>query len=74
MIVDTDGRILMVNAAMARMTGFSENDLIGSLCTILDCDACDQLRSDTEEKWCRLFVRKRVHNKRCTMTKKSGAY
>ena len=74
MIVDTDGRILMVNAAMARMTGFSENEMIGSSCTILDCDACDQLRSDTEEKWCRLFVRKRVRNKRCTMTKKNGAY
>ena len=74
MIVDTDGRILMVNAAMTRMTGFSENEMIGSPCTILDCDACDQLRSDTEEQWCRLFVRKRVSNKRCTMTKKGGAY
>jgi two-component system response regulator HydG len=74
MIVDTDGRILMVNAAMARMTGFPENEMIGSPCTILDCDACDQLRSDTEEKWCRLFVRKRVQKKRCTMTKKSGVY
>jgi len=74
MMVDTDGRILMVNAAMARMTGFAENEMIGSPCTILDCDACDQLRSDTEEKWCRLFVRKRVRNKRCTMTKKNGAY
>ena len=74
MIVDTDGRILMVNAAMVRMTGFPENEMIGSPCTILDCDACDQLRSATEEKWCRLFVRKRVSNKRCTMTKKGGAY
>jgi two-component system, NtrC family, response regulator HydG len=74
MMVDTDGRIVMVNAAMARMTGFAENEMIGSPCTILDCDACDQLRSDTEEKWCRLFVRNQVRNKRCTMTKKSGAY
>ena len=74
MIVDTEGRILMVNAAMARMTGFAESEMIGSPCTILDCDACDQLRSATEEKWCRLFVRKRVSNKRCTMTKKGGAY
>ena len=30
MIVDTDGRILMVNAAMVRMTGFPENEMIGS--------------------------------------------
>jgi len=64
----------MVNTAMARMTGFPENEMIGSPCTILDCDACDQLRSDTEEKWCRSFVRKRVRNKRCTMAKKSGDY
>jgi PAS domain S-box-containing protein len=74
MIVDTDGRILMVNAAMARMTGFPENEMIGSPCTILDCDACEQLRSATEEKWCRLFVRQRVRNKRCIITKKNGAY
>jgi two-component system response regulator HydG len=74
MIVDTDGRILMVNAAMAGMTGFPEDEMIGSPCTILDCDACEQLRSATEEKWCRLFVRQRVRNKRCTMTKKNGAY
>ena len=74
MVVDTEGRILMVNAAMARMTGFAENEMIGSPCTILDCDACDRLRSATEEQWCRLFVSKRVRNKRCTMTKKSGVY
>ena len=74
MIVDTEGRILMVNAAMARMTGFAENEMIGSPCTILDCDACDRLRSATEEQWCRLFVSKRVHNKRCIMTKKGGVY
>jgi two-component system response regulator HydG len=74
MIVDTDGHILMVNAAMAHMTGFPEDEMIGSPCTILDCDACEQLRSATEEKWCRLFVRQRVRNKRCTMTKKNGAY
>ena len=71
MVVDTDGRILMVNAAMARMTGFAENEMIGSPCTILDCDACEQLRSATEEKWCRLFVRRRVRNKRCIITKKT---
>ncbi len=74
MVVDTDGRILMVNAAMTRMTGFAENEMVGSLCTILDCDACEQLRSATEKKWCRLFVRKRVRNKRCTLMKKNGAY
>jgi len=74
MIIDPEGRILMVNAAMARMTGFSESEMIGSPCSILDCDACEKLRSDTEEKWCRLFERQRIRNKRCTMMKKSGAY
>ena len=74
MIIDPEGRILMVNAAMARMTGFSESEMIGSPCSILDCDACEKLRSDTEEKWCRLFERQRIRNKRCTMMKKSGTY
>ncbi len=74
MIVNTEGRILLVNKAMARMTGFSASEMIGSPCSILDCDACEKLRSNTEEKWCQLFERQQIRNKRCTMIKKNGAY
>jgi len=74
MIVDTHGRIVLANPAMAAMCGFSEKEMIGSPCTILDCDACDLLRSETNHVWCGLFVHKSVHNKPCTVIRKDGTY
>jgi two-component system response regulator HydG len=38
MIVSPDGVIRMANAAMARMTGFKIEELVGSTCNILECD------------------------------------
>ena len=49
MIVDTNGNIVMVNPAMAKMSGFSENEMIDVPCTILECDACELLRSETNK-------------------------
>jgi PAS domain S-box-containing protein len=74
MIVSPDGVIRMANAAMARMTGFKVEELVGASCTILECDACEILRSASEEKWCRLFEREVVSNKRCIVTRKDGSY
>ena len=59
MIVDSNGIIRKVNAAMGRMTGYPESELLGKPCSILDCDACEQLRSESNHKWCRLFEKKK---------------
>ena len=74
MIVSPDGVIRMANAAMARMTGFKIEELVGATCTILECDVCEILRSESERKWCRLFEREVVSNKRCMLTRKDGSY
>jgi two-component system response regulator HydG len=74
MVVDTQGNIVMVNPAMARMSGFSEEEMVDSPCTILDCDACELLRSEANKLWCGLFVRQSVHKKHCTVTRKDGTY
>jgi PAS domain S-box-containing protein len=74
MIVSPDGVIRMANAAMARMTGFKIEELVGATCTILECDVCEIMRSESESKWCRLFEREVVSNKRCMLTRKDGSY
>ena len=74
LVVDRNGTILLVNDAMVRLSGFSREELIGSSCTILDCDACELLRSDCEDAWCRLFKKRSVKNKRCMLTRKDGSY
>ena len=74
MIVDSNGIIRKVNAAMGRMTGYPESELLGKPCSILDCDACEQLRSESNHKWCRLFEKKKVTGKHCMITRNNGSY
>jgi two-component system, NtrC family, response regulator HydG len=74
MVVGKDGTILMVNSYMEDLTGFSPQELMGASCTILNCDACELIRSESRKKWCKLFEIERVKGKRCMMMKKNGAY
>lgn len=74
MIVDPDGNISLVNAAMRKLTGFSEEHLVSTTCTVLGCDACELLRNGSRNAWCVLFERQQVLNKRCTITKRDGSY
>ena len=67
MVVDSRGKIVMVNPAMTRMSGFTEEEMVDSPCTILDCDACDIFRSEAKKEWCGLFVRQSVYKKHCSV-------
>ncbi len=74
MMVGNDGAIRMVNPAMERITGYSRNELEGSSCTILECDACELFRSEGRHEWCVLFEVGFVNKKRCLFRKKDGSY
>ena len=74
MLVGPDGTIIVVNAAMERFSGYSREELVGVSCTILNCDACDLIVSESKEKWCMLFETGKMKGKRCLMTKKDGSY
>ena len=74
MIVDPNGIIRMVNAAMVQLTGFNEKELIGKPCSVLKCDACERVRSESNKNWCRLFEKKKVNGKHCMITNKGGNY
>lgn len=73
MIVGDDGKIVMVNAALERITGYPKEELIGAPCTLLDCDACEVFGSEGGGKWCMLFATGSVKEKRCLFLRKDGS-
>jgi two-component system response regulator HydG len=72
MIVDTEGTIVTNNKALEKMTGYAKGDLIGKLCTILNCNICEIARESKGEKWCSLFRTGTVKMRKCTLLKKNG--
>lgn len=74
MIVDADGTIVSVNKALENMTGYCDEELIGKLCTIFNCNICEIARERKGEKWCSLFRTGEVSMRRCALMKKDGSY
>ncbi len=68
MVIDTRGRIQAVNPAAERMTGYSEKELIGKSCKILNCTGCRIRGMGTGEQWCRLFSVGKSRDKKCLIT------
>ncbi len=74
LFVGGSGQILYANQKMEALTGFAVDELVGSPCTILNCDVCDLIRSKGGAEWCKLFVVGRALGKRCLVTRKDGSY
>ena len=72
LVVDIKGRIMAVNPAMEKMTGYSESELVGQLCTILNCTNCRIFGAKGGEPWCMLFKIGKVKDKECVITDKQG--
>ena len=73
-VIGPDGAILMVNRALERMTGYGRDELIGSSCSLFNCDTCDIARSAGKGKWCSLFDQGYLTHKRCLLMRKDGSY
>ena len=74
MVVGEDGIIIMVNAAMEKLSGFSREELVGSSCSILNCDVCTNDAPKSGDKWCHLFQVGKIEDKQCLFMKKNGTY
>ena len=72
MVVDPQGVIRAVNQAMATMTGYGKQELIGQSCEILCCDACFFERTEGRESYCALFSEGRIIRRKCAMRHKDG--
>ena len=41
MVVDPSGKVLWLNPAAERLTGYTADEMIGQSCRILDCTGCE---------------------------------
>ena len=74
MLVSPAGAIMMANRAMEKITGYSRKELMGSPCSIFQCDACANARSEGRGHWCEIFDVGRAHRRSCLLRRKDGSY
>ncbi|MFW5836597.1 MAG: sigma-54 interaction domain-containing protein [Desulfovibrionaceae bacterium] len=72
-LIRPDGRIMMVNDAMCRLTGYSRDELLDQPCSVLGCDACQISRREGRAHWRRLFDTGRESRKSCHLLRKDGS-
>ena len=72
MVVDEEGMIVAVNQATEQITGFSREELIGSPCTILNCDNCSARCAPGKNFTCQLFETKQIERRKCNLRRKDG--
>lgn len=70
LVFDTRGRFLAANKAAEKMTGYTEEELKSKDCRILNCTGCKILAQGEKEKWCKLFSKGQVLDKKCLITHK----
>lgn len=72
MLVENGGRILFVNRAMELLTGYSEEELVGQECALLEFGCCPRVPGVKKRGPCRLFAGGRLHNEHFTLKRKDG--
>jgi len=70
LVVDPRGKIIAVNPAGERLTGYSQAELVGQSCRMLDCTGCDIYAKGPAERWCGLYAKGDVRAKKCLITSK----
>ncbi|KPJ77787.1 MAG: Fis family transcriptional regulator [Deltaproteobacteria bacterium SG8_13] len=70
LVVDPAGKIVAMNPAAERLTGYRADELVGKSCRMLDCTGCDIIAKGPAEKWCGLYARGNVRAKKCLITNK----
>lgn len=71
-IVDDHGNFIAANDSAQLMTGYSEAELKGRSCRLLNCTGCNIVGKGPGKKWCGLFSAGRVRDKKCMITSASN--
>ncbi|THB78618.1 MAG: PAS domain S-box protein [Desulfobacteraceae bacterium] len=77
MFIGPEGTLLMVNKAFETLTGYTSEEAIGMPCTLLGCDACEQIiQTGQHTSWCKLFEKDQPDLKkcRCVIKRKNGSF
>ncbi len=67
-LVDEKGRFIAANETAQLMTGYTEDQLKGQSCRILNCTGCKIIGKGLGENWCGLFEEKFIREKKCMIT------
>ncbi|MCP3901635.1 MAG: PAS domain S-box protein, partial [Desulfobacteraceae bacterium] len=67
-IVDAKGFFIAANPTAQLLTGYSEEELKGQSCRILNCTGCKLIGEGKGEKWCGLFSEGLIREKKCMIT------
>ncbi|MBF0379253.1 MAG: sigma 54-interacting transcriptional regulator [Desulfamplus sp.] len=73
MIVDLKGIIVSANKALEQITGYSNQELIGKPCSVLNCSSCNTVFERTGTHWCLLFRSGSLKMKKCSLIRKDGS-
>ncbi|MCF8042702.1 MAG: sigma 54-interacting transcriptional regulator [Desulfarculaceae bacterium] len=72
-IVDTKGKVVFVNPAAERLTGYRQEEVLGRSCTVFESETCLACQDQEGQMACGLFDKGRVVDRRCTITTKDGS-
>jgi len=67
-IVDDKGRFIAANQMAQLITGYTEEQLKGESCRILNCTGCKLVGKGKGKKWCGLFSEGLIREKKCVIT------
>jgi two-component system, NtrC family, response regulator HydG len=68
LIIDDRGIIVSANRTAQLITGYSEAELAGQSCRLLNCTGCSIIGKGKGRKWCSLFSQGTVREKKCLIT------
>jgi len=71
-IVDAQGYFIAANQTAQLITGYTEEELKGQSCRILNCTGCKIVGEGKGEKWCQLFSERIIREKKCVITNSSN--
>jgi PAS domain S-box-containing protein len=72
MLVDPDGKIIFVNKAFEKLSGYTKGEVEGQTSEILGCDTCFGTRAEGKDKYCALFKEGKVRRRKCVFQRKDG--
>jgi len=67
-LVDDRGYFIAANQTAQLITGYTEEELKGESCRILNCTGCKLVGKGKGKKWCKLFSDGLVREKKCLIT------
>ncbi len=71
-IVDESGNFLAANQTAQLITGYTEEELKGRSCRILNCTGCKIIGTGKARNWCELFSQNFVREKKCMITNRQN--